>query len=120
MKVAVTATGETIKSTVEPRFGRAGTFILYDTETGETEVIDNTGGFNLPQGAGIQTAELLSRRGANYVITGHCGPKAFRTLQAAEIKVITGAGGTVADVIEQFKSGKLTAAKKPDVPGHWM
>jgi len=120
MKIAVTSTGDTVDSQVDPRFGRASKFIVYETDTGKTRVINNTQSLNLPQGAGIQTAENLSRLDVECVITGHCGPKAFRTLQSAGIKVIVGAGGTVAEVIEQFKSGKLSPAETPDVEGHWM
>lgn len=120
MKIAVTSSGDTVDSQVDPRLGRASKFILCETDTGETTVIDNTQSLNIASGAGIQTAENLSRLSVKCVITGHCGPKAFRTLQSAGIKVIVGAGGTVAEVIEQFKSGKLSPAETPDVEGHWM
>lgn len=33
---------------------------------------------------------------------------------------MTGAGGKVADVIEQFTNGDLEAVTKPDVEGHWV
>jgi len=120
MKIAVTSLGDTVDSQVDPRFGRTGKFIVCDTDTGETQVIDNTQSLNIASGAGIQTGENLSRLGVKCVITGHCGPKAFRTLQSAGIKVLVGAKGTVAEVIEQFKSGKLSQAETPDVEGRWM
>jgi predicted Fe-Mo cluster-binding NifX family protein len=56
---------------------------------------------------------------AEAVITGHCGPKAFRTLQAAGIQVVVGADGTVADAVEQFKSGELVPSDAADVESHW-
>jgi predicted Fe-Mo cluster-binding NifX family protein len=52
-------------------------------------------------------------------VTGHCGPKAFRTLEAAGIAVFIGASGTVADAVEQLRSGALERAASPDVAGHW-
>jgi predicted Fe-Mo cluster-binding NifX family protein len=92
---------------------------LYETETGDFEAIDNAQNLNAVQGAGIQAAETISRHGAECLVTGHCGPKAFRTLGAAGIAVFLNARGTIAEAIEQFKAGTLPAALGPDVDGHW-
>jgi len=119
MKVVVTSTGEGVDSEIDPRFGRASQFVLVDTETGETQSIDNSGGASAAQGAGIQAAETVSRLGAERLVTGHCGPKAFRALQAAGIEVFIGASGTVAEAIGQLKSGELQLSTGPDVGGHW-
>jgi len=119
MKVVVTAQGNTLQSPVDPRFGRARYFLLVDTDTGQFTVHDNTQNLNVPQGAGIQSAQTVSRLGAEAVLTGHVGPKAFATLQAAGITVYTGASGTVEEAIEQLKAGRLSGASKPDVQGHW-
>ena len=119
MKVVVTSTGEGLNSQVDPRFGRAAMFVMVDTETGETQVVDNSAGVRAAQGAGIQAAETVSRLGAECLITGHCGPKAFRALQAAGIEVYTGASGTITEAVEQLKSGELKRRSGPDVGGHW-
>ncbi len=119
MKVIVSSIGESLDSQVDPRFGRASTFLLVDTDTNEIKSIDNSAGASAAQGAGIQAAETVSRHGAECLITGHCGPKAFRTLQAAGIKVYTGASGTIADAIEAFRAGTLQLSTAPDVGGHW-
>ena len=58
--------------------------------------------------------------GVGAVITGHVGPKAFVTLQAGNVAVYTGAEGTVADAIDQFKAGRLTPQADADVEGHWI
>jgi len=119
MKIIVTSDGPGLNSRVDPRFGRAKHFVLVDTETGETSSHDNAQNLNAPQGAGIQAAQTVARLGAEAVLTGHVGPKAFTTLQAANVAVYTGVSGTVKEAIEQFKSGKLTPAAKADVEGHW-
>ena len=54
------------------------------------------------------------------MITGHCGPKAFRTLAAAGIKIVVGAGGTVAEALEKFKAGELKESDGADVESHWV
>jgi predicted Fe-Mo cluster-binding NifX family protein len=120
MKIAVTSSGRTMESPVDPRFGRAAFFIVVDTDTGAFEAHDNAQNLNAAQGAGIQSAETVSRLGAAAVVTGHCGPKAFRTLQAAGVKVVVGAAGTVAEAAEAFKKGELKPADAADVEGHWV
>lgn len=119
MKIIVSASGKTLDAQVDPRFGRAAFFIAVDPETGAAEAHDNTQNLSAAQGAGIQAAETVSRLGAEVVITGHCGPKAFRVLNAAGIQVVVGAEGTVKSAIEAFQAGKLTVSDSPDVEGHW-
>lgn len=119
MKIALTTSGKDLSAPVDPRFGRAARFLLYDTETGNYESLDNSQALESVQGAGIQAAEQVARMGAQYVITGHCGPKAFRALQAAGIQVMVGVEGSAAEAIELFTSGKLKPAQSADVEGHW-
>ncbi len=120
MKVVVTAQGTHLESLVDPRFGRAGYFLLVDTDTLEATAHDNTQNLNLPQGAGIQAAQAVARLGAEAVVTGHVGPKAFATLQAANLAVYTGAVGSVREAIQELTSGRLSPAERPDVEGHWV
>lgn len=120
MKVAVTSTGKDLESKIDPRFGRANWFIVFDTETNQHQAINNEQNLNASQGAGIQTAENISRHGVKALITGNCGPKAFRTLNAAGIQIYCEAGGTVAEALEKFKSGKLKRADGANVEGHWI
>ena len=119
MKIIITSEGSSLESQVDPRFGRAKHFILVDTDSGEFSAHDNALNLNAPQGAGIQAAQTVARLGSEAVLTGHVGPKAFTTLQAANVAVYTGVSGTVKEAIEQFKSGRLTTAAKADVQGHW-
>jgi predicted Fe-Mo cluster-binding NifX family protein len=119
MKIAITATGKEMSSAVDPRFGRAKFFIVVDTETNDTAAHDNAQNLNAAQGAGIQAAETVARLGATVVITGNVGPKAFRALNAAGIKVLLTKDGTVADAIRMFKAGDLTEAANASVEGHW-
>jgi predicted Fe-Mo cluster-binding NifX family protein len=118
MKIVVTSTGDAPESPVDSRFGRAATFLVFDTETGRYESIGNNRNVNAPQGAGIQAAEAAARLGARCVITGHCGPKAFRVLDAAGIRVFTTDACTVAEAVERFRAGTLSEARSADVEGH--
>lgn len=119
MKVGVTARGEDMASEVDPRFGRARWFVVVDTESGEFKAIDNSVSADATHGAGPQAAERVSNEGVEVVITGNCGPNAFRTLAAAGIRVVVGAEGTVSDAVAAFKDGKLAQVDEPNVEGHW-
>lgn len=119
-KVVVTATGDGPDAAVDPRFGRAPWLLLVDTATGAVEVaVDNSAGVAAAQGAGILAAETVARLGASALLTGHCGPKAFRALEAAGVEVLTGARGTVADAVDLYREGRLSRATTADVGGHW-
>ena len=119
MKVVVTAHGPGLDSPVDPRFGRARQFVLVDTDSGEFTAYDNAQNLNAPQGAGIQAAQAVARLGAEAVLTGHVGPKAFATLRAGRVAIYTGVTGTVREAVERFKAGHLQAADAADVEGHW-
>ncbi|RKY08914.1 MAG: dinitrogenase iron-molybdenum cofactor biosynthesis protein [Planctomycetota bacterium] len=118
MKIAITSTGETLDSPVDPRFGRAAWFIIVDSDSMEFEAIanDNVGAAG---GAGISSAKVVIDAGAEAVLTGNCGPNAHRSLAAGGVKVYTGAAGTVKEAVEKFNSGELTAADGPSVGSHF-
>jgi predicted Fe-Mo cluster-binding NifX family protein len=114
MRIAITASGPTLDANVDPRFGRCAYFLIVDTDTLESEAVENPN-IALGQGAGIQSAQLIAAKGAKSLLTGNCGPNAHETLSAAGVEVILGCSGAVRDVIEQFKAGRLSAATGPNV-----
>ncbi|NLL61622.1 MAG: dinitrogenase iron-molybdenum cofactor biosynthesis protein [Candidatus Atribacteria bacterium] len=117
MKIAITSSGRDLQSDIDPRFGRCPNFIIYDTDNGQFEAVENTniGGMG---GVGVQSAQLMIDKGVKAVITGNCGPNAFSTLSAAGIKIITGASGKVEGVIEEYQKGNLKNADKPNSAPH--
>jgi predicted Fe-Mo cluster-binding NifX family protein len=119
VKIVLTTLGNDINAPLDGRFGRAPKFLVYDLNDGAFEMIDNLQNLNAPQGAGIQSAETVARLGAKILITGHCGPKAFRVLNAAGIRIFNSNALTVAAAIEQYRSGELAEAKTADAEGHW-
>ena len=119
MKVAVTTTGVDLDAALDPRFGRASRLIVYDTEGGRFEVLENHKNLQAAQGAGVQTAASVSRSGAGCLVTGHLGPRAFRVLNAAGIQVYLTDAPTVAEALRRLRCGELTPALSADVDGHW-
>ena len=119
MKIAISAVEPKIESAVDQRFGRARFFAVYNSETEEYVFLDNEIQLNAAQGAGIQTAEMLAKAGAGAVLTGHCGPNAYRTLSAAGIVLYTGVSGNLADALKAYQNGGLAPSTGADVEGHW-
>jgi predicted Fe-Mo cluster-binding NifX family protein len=120
MIIAVTSRGKDLAGEVDPRFGRANHFLLVDSETMDFQVVENQQSLNLPQGAGIQAAQNVANHEPEVVLTGNCGPKAFKTLQAAGIEVVVGVSGTIEDAIRAYLRGEFEHAKDANVEGHWV
>jgi len=120
MKIAVTAQGNELSSEVDLRFGRAKWLIIVDTETGDYEAHDNIVNLNAVQGAGIQTGQNIANLGVEAVITGNVGPNAFKTLNAAKVKIFLAERQTVQEAIDLFKAGKLKEVGQANVEGHWI
>jgi len=119
MKIVISAKGPNLEAQVDPRFGRSSYFLLVNPESMECEVLTNGQNLQAAQGAGIQAAALVARQRPTAVLTGHCGPRAFQTLQAAGIQVIVGVEGSVRDVVQDYRTGKLKPARGPNVTSHW-
>jgi predicted Fe-Mo cluster-binding NifX family protein len=119
MKIVISANGPNLEALVDPRFGRAPYFLIVDVETKEFEVAPNQASMQAAQGAGIQAAALVARHRPVAVLTGHCGPRAFRTLQTAGIQVILGVEGPVRKAVQDYRAGKLKPASVPNVTSHW-
>lgn len=118
MKVAVSSTGGSLDSVVDPRFGRCGVFLVVDTETMKHQAVPNSS-IGAAHGAGIGAAQAVAQLGVKAVITGQVGPNAHMALSQAGITIYTGASGTVESAVNQFKSGALRTAASPTVGGHF-
>lgn len=119
MKLAFTTVGECLDSPLDPSFGRTTNFLVYDLQTQTIEIISNQQNLDTAQGAGIQAAQTIAKAGAQALITGHCGPKAFRVLEAAGIKVFNSDASTVAEALARYHADNLTEAKAANIEGHW-
>lgn len=119
MKIAITCADNSLDCAIDPRFGRCAGFLVFDTDSGSYEWKSNEQNLELAQGAGIQAGMNVAETGAKAVITGHVGPKAYKTLNAGQIDIYLKEGGTVAEAIEDFRNGRLSKAAEADKPGHW-
>ena len=115
--IAISACGRDLDACVEPRFGRTRFFVLVDPNTEDWESFDNMANISSLQDVGILTAKNLTKNQAvKTVLTGHCGPKAFKELKEAGVKVFLNAGGTVRFALNKLLQGELQESAEPNVP----
>ncbi len=118
MKICVSATGNNLEAQLDPRFGRCLYLVIVNSETMEFEAYPNLAA-DSTGGAGIQIAQTIANESVKVVITGNVGPNAFGALSAAGIEIMTGAFGTVREVVEKFRRGELQRIGAPTVGGHF-
>ena len=118
MKICVTASGNTLDASIDPRFGRVAYLTIVDSESMAFEAILNAAA-GAVGGAGIQAAQTLAKRGVDVLITGNVGPNAFQALKSAGVKIVVGANGTVREVVEKYKMGELKETGAPTVNEHF-
>lgn len=109
MKIVFTTQGPSWDDSMDPRFGRTQFFLVYDDQSEEIEVFDNSDVQNEAHGAGPRTAQKLAEFGANVLITGNGpGGNAARALETTGIEIYVGAGDlTVKQAHEAYKNGEL-------------
>ncbi len=118
MKICITATGDTLESKIDPRFGRCAYFLIVDLNTMKFEAFNNSQ-VQATGGAGIKSGQLITEKKVKAVLTGNVGPNAWDILKTADIEVITGVSGSVQDGIDYFKKGVLAATDSPTVKSHF-
>ncbi len=117
-KIAITAVSPNLDARIDPRFGRAAGFVVVDPDTLAFDSVDNGTSQVMAQGAGIQAAEIVAGTGANVLLTGFVGPKAFQALRAAGIAIGLNLDSlTVREAVQGFRDGKVAIADSPNSQG---
>lgn len=103
MKIAITSTGNSPESNIDPRFGRCAFFVIYDSENGSTEFVPNPNK-NASNGAGPASVKIVADKGVNKIVSGEFGMKIKSILDSLEIQmiVIKDHNKKVSDIIEML------------------
>lgn len=117
MKISVSATGESLDSDVDPRFGRAAGFVLFDRGTGDVVYLDNSAQRDLAKGTGIKAAQMIAKAGTEVLITGQLGPNASQLLGKSGIKIYACTSGTVREAIQALQEDRLKELGDATSPG---
>jgi len=115
MRVAISSQGKRRDAPVEPWFGRAAYFLIVDTGTMVFDAIENERTGDSPEIDEIEAARLVIDAGAQVVLTGNCGFEARRMLATAGVRLFQSGPGTVEEVVEQFKAGRLLEVPEPGI-----
>ncbi len=110
MKIVFTAKGTDWNAQIDPRFGRADYFLLFDEGKDGLATIDNRDIAEQAHGAGPKTAQRIFEVGPDVVITGNGpGNNAAQVLARSKIRVYTGAGNmTITEAYQAFRRAELS------------
>jgi len=107
MKVAISATGNTLSASVDRVFGRCAWFLFVDSETMACEAQENKNA-DAASGAGTSCAQLVLEREVDAVISGQVGPNAYEALKQGEVKIfIVPQDSSVREAINKYKQNEL-------------
>lgn len=104
MKIAVPVEDNEVE--ICPSFGRASMFCIYDTETKEKRLMDNSAAAS-QGGAGIKAAQVIVDEKAEVLLAPRCGENAAKVLQAANIQLYKTEGLSVDENLQAFLENKL-------------
>ena len=105
MKIVFTLQGDGRDGLVDRRFGRADTFLIYNSETDERQLVANAA-VDAAMGAGLKAAENIVA-----LVTGECGVKALHALHRAGVKVYSTDSTSFDDALEDLRQGSLREAQ---------
>lgn len=110
MKIVFTTEGVNWDSKMDPRFGRAKMYVVYNEETDTMESFDNSDVEGEAHGAGPKAARKIVEFQAQILITGNGpGGNASKVLEKIGTEIYIGAGDmTMKEAYEAYKSGSLT------------
>jgi predicted Fe-Mo cluster-binding NifX family protein len=108
MKIAISATGETLEDNVSEVFARCPYFIIAEIENKEMkgfEAVKNESE-NQMGGAGISASQFLIEKNVNAVITGNVGPRADDVFKQFKVETYQ-SSGSIKEALDKFIKGEL-------------
>jgi len=109
-------TDKGLESTVYSHFGSAPFFLLFDTETNTSDIINNS---DLGHGHGMcSPLKALNGKTVDAIVSGGIGAGAVSKLNSLQIKVYRAEENTVQKNIDLFKADSLPMISVEDACGH--
>ncbi|HNZ28817.1 MAG TPA: NifB/NifX family molybdenum-iron cluster-binding protein [Candidatus Goldiibacteriota bacterium] len=106
MKICVpSGSKKGLEAEVYGHFGSAPYFTLIDTESGETEIIENS--HSQHEHGACNPAGTIEGKGVKAVVCAGMGARAVQKLNDAGIKVFSGNFSRVSECVDAFKRGEI-------------
>lgn len=117
MKICITATGSTMDSPIDPRFGRCQYFLITDEKGGLIKAMPNEAG-EAARGAGVSAAQMIADEQVQVIITGNMGPNAYQVLDPSKIKIFTGVSDVSAkQALASYQNNELKESESSQSSG---
>jgi predicted Fe-Mo cluster-binding NifX family protein len=106
MIIAIPTEDKNMDKNVYPSFGRAPFFLLYNTDTQESQYLDNSAVMS-QGGAGIRAAQVIADNRAKALIAPRCGENAEKVLTGAQVLIYKAIDASIKDNIDALINEKL-------------
>jgi predicted Fe-Mo cluster-binding NifX family protein len=106
MIIAIPTEDKNMDKNVYPSFGRAPFFLLYNTDTQESQYLDNSAVMS-QGGAGIRAAQVIADNRARALIVPRCGENAEKVLTGAQVLIYKAIDASIKDNIDALINEKL-------------
>jgi len=107
MKILLATESNTLESKIAKRFGEAPYYLIYNSDTKETEARVNHGHDDNHSGL----INLVNERVLHYII-GNTGPNAFNVLDDRKAELYLARGVVAKDALDAFLNNKLERLTK--------
>ncbi len=107
MRIAIPVDKNDKKTKLSTTLGRAPYFLIYDTESKESFLIENKAKES-KGGAGIVAAQTIVDNKVEALLTPQCGENAAQVIKEADIRIYKTEGYDLEENIEGFTNDKLS------------
>lgn len=107
MLIAIPVENQSLIGDVCQSFGRSPYFLIYNTNTKESNFIDNQAASS-QGGAGIKAAQTLIDHNVNAVITPRLGKNAAEVMKEVNMEIFKSINKSIKENIEAFIDGEIS------------
>ena len=83
---AITSSGKSEKSFLDLRFGKCDNVVIYNSETDNYNILENT--YKDAEHSGVKLVEFLKQEGVSVIITGEVGPRVSEMLEKEKLQLV--------------------------------
>jgi predicted Fe-Mo cluster-binding NifX family protein len=103
MIIAIAANENHATALVDPHFGKCNWYCIYDTETSNSEFVENPARHRQEK-AGQEAAAFLIARHIHMAVSGRFGTKVAEVFRKSHVQmIIPETNSTITDIIHQIK-----------------